>query len=152
MTHKTVFGIEQTSAAWQTCRCVVFTDSNKKTEWLVQNYLTPLHIPTTLCRTTARDFKSTNTTITSIVSAWCPDLTTAWKCTSALGLCWIWLFQIWPEPDPDLGNIRFPDHGTICLMKLMASMLSVAGGTVQCIFCYVTICQFLTKFVEWQWT
>jgi len=29
--------------------------------------------------------------------------------------------QIRPEPDPDLGIIRFSDHRTMCLMKLMAS-------------------------------
>jgi len=49
------------------------------------------------------------------------------------------------------GKNLFLDHRTICLMKLMAStMLLLRGSTVQCFLCYVTVCQFLTKFVEWQ--
>ena len=75
------------------------------------------------------------------------------------------IFQI--RPELDLAKFRnsnlagtgapftktFSDHRTICLMKLTAStMLSAAikGSTVQCFLCYITVCQFLTKYAERQ--
>jgi len=45
----------------------------------------------------------------------------------------------------EFGENLFGDHRTIHLMKLMAS---TKKSTVWCFLCYVTVCQFLTKFVD----
>jgi len=51
----------------------------------------------------------------------------------------------------DLGRTRFSDHRTIRLMKLMASiMLSAAVKRQYISVLPLSLCQFLTKFVELQ--
>jgi len=85
-----------------------------------------------------------------------------------LGLYWIWLFHIWPEPDlagfrnsnqaragSGFGQNLFWGHRTICLMKLILStVLSVAiKRQYSSLLLLLRYCLpvFLTKFVEWQW-
>jgi len=35
--------------------------------------------------------------------------------------------------------------------KPSAAIKRQYSSTVKCNLCYITVCQFLTKFVEWQW-
>ena len=82
-----------------------------------------------------------------------------------IGLYQIRLFKIRPEPDlagfknsnpagSRFGDNWFWDRWTIRLMKLMPfTMLSAAikRKYSSVLPLYVTVCQFLTKFLEWRW-
>jgi len=58
------------------------------------------------------------------------------------------------NPDGARAGFRenvFSDHRTMHLMKLLASTMLLAAtecSTVQCFSCYVSACQFLTKYME----
>ena len=68
-----------------------------------------------------------------------------------LGLHQIWLFQIRPEPKPDLAETCFLVTEQYASDKTNGVNNAVSrnrGSTLQCFLCCVTVCQLLIKFVE----
>jgi len=68
-----------------------------------------------------------------------------------LGLHRIWLFQIRPEPKPDLAETRFlvtEQYASDKTNGVNNAVSRYRGSTVQCFLCCVTVCQLLIKSVE----